>query len=346
MLGIETTTVTLAVLWVCVGSTLLSVLFLWLEFHSAQQLSRSLSGILAAVFFGSAVILWFDGRSPDVFAPFVILATLCLGVRVMYSGRVRQFAKRLAEPKLIWGLLLLICGVASGYLALRINSSDSDKFVGRFSETKFHDVPDIKAVTDAGREIDLFHFDESDDVAEIERGTLAIEMFDHQIIRLGSPDNVSNCHGWIFTGGQYGIHGREVERILLDNGYVEVPDVLAGDLVIYRTPEGEIEHTDVVRLMGADGLILVESKWGAIGVYIHPPEATPFGSNFSFYRSPRKGHLLKLPPVLPTVIHTPIASTTVRDGLCFLATGRETDRSICRGTYPKRQIIQPNRTPF
>jgi hypothetical protein len=344
MLGIEASAVTLAVLWVCVGGTLLSVLFLWLEFHSGQELSRPLSGIFSAAFFGTAVTLWLAGNSADVFVPFVLLATFCLAVRAAYSQRVRHFAKRHAKPKLIWGLVLLASGVTSAYLTLHINAPDpSNGFPGN-SESVVLDVEGIEALTDTGRKIGLFHFGESETVEDLERTTLAADLFAHQIIRLGNPDEVSNCHGWIFTGGQYGVHGRFVETILADNGYVEVPEALAGDVVIYRTAEGEITHTGVVRLMGADGLKLVESKWGIIGVYIHPPEATPFGSNFSFYRSPRKGHLLRLPPDSSTVIRTTIATTNgAGEAVRFFSTERDNDQAISRGAalWLKRSHVLP-----
>lgn len=360
MLGIETSTVTLAVLWVCVGGTLLSVLFLWLEFHSGQRFSRPLSLVFAILFFVIGVTLWFAGHTPDVFLPFLVLATLFFGVRATHSGRVRQFAKRHAQPKVIWGLLLLLCGVASGYFALHINSPKTEMSLVGISGTSLYDVPDIKATTDAGREIELFHFDESDELGELERQTLAADLFAHQIIRLGKPDEICNCHGWVFAGGQFGVHSAAVEDILVDNGYVEVSDVREGDVVVYRTPEGEVEHTGLVRLKGADGLILVESKWGMLGVYIHPPEATPWGSNFLFYRSPRKGHVLKLPTVSPTVIRTAIALTTGERGTYRVpSTEKNNDRSICRGASLRQSrhpalpgnrrlnpVLQPSRHRF
>jgi len=53
-------------------------------------------------------------------------------------------------------------------------------------------------------------------------------------------------------------------------------------------------HTGLVRFVDDDGVILIESKWGPLGVYLHPPEAQPWGHDFTFYRSPRPGHLLRL----------------------------------------------------
>jgi hypothetical protein len=360
MLGIEASTVPVTVLWVCVGGTLLSVLFLWLEFHSGQRLSRPLSLIFAILFLVVGVVFLILGRAPDAFLPFLLLATMFLGVRATHSERARQFAKRHAKPKLIWGLLLLLSGVATGYFALHINSPSTEIDLPGISGTVLYNIPDIKALTDLGREIELFHFDDMDELGELERQTLAADLFAHQIIRLGKPDEICNCHGWVFTGGQYGVHSVAVDDILVDNGYVEVSDVQAGDVVIYRTDDGEIQHTGLVRLTGADGLILVESKWGMLGVYIHPPEATPWGSNFLFYRSSRKGHVLQLPPVSPTVIRTAIASTNGERGAFRVpSTEKNIDRSICRGASLRQSrhpaspgnrrlnpVLQPSRHRF
>jgi hypothetical protein len=38
--------------------------------------------------------------------------------------------------------------------------------------------------------------------------------------------------------------------------------------------------------------ILVEGKWGALGVLLHPVEKSMYGSEYTFYRSGRAGHLL------------------------------------------------------
>jgi hypothetical protein len=36
----------------------------------------------------------------------------------------------------------------------------------------------------------------------------------------------------------------------------------------------------------------VESKWGAYGRFLHAPEAQPFATQYQYWRSPRRGHLL------------------------------------------------------
>jgi hypothetical protein len=60
--------------------------------------------------------------------------------------------------------------------------------------------------------------------------------------------------------------------------------------------------------------VLLESKWAWIGRYLHPPDATPFGQDCTYYHSPRTGHLLRAaagrppeaspdPPALTSTAH-------------------------------------------
>ncbi len=102
----------------------------------------------------------------------------------------------------------------------------------------------------------------------------------------------TNCHGWVFTGGRFWLDVRVVEQVLRDNGYepVEVPRV--GDLVIYRGPGGEIVHSAVVRFADPGRPVLVEGKWGGDEVHLHPVDQSMYGTDFTYYHSPRPGHTL------------------------------------------------------
>ena len=103
--------------------------------------------------------------------------------------------------------------------------------------------------------------------------------------------DASNCHGWVFTGGRYWLSPADVATILTENGYTPVTDPQAGDLVIYRLGT-EIAHTAIVRATGPEIPVLVEGKWGWMGVYLHPVDQSCYGTNVTYYRSSRDGHLL------------------------------------------------------
>ena len=79
--------------------------------------------------------------------------------------------------------------------------------------------------------------------------------------------------------------------ILADNGYTPVTDPRPGDLAVYRQ-NGTVAHTAVVRYVTPGMPVLVEGKWGVAGVYLHPVDASPYGSEFTFYRVDRPTHVL------------------------------------------------------
>ncbi len=112
-----------------------------------------------------------------------------------------------------------------------------------------------------------------------------------QVIRNGTPTDTSNCYGWVFTGGKYLLSPDDVEAILKDNGYMEVHEPQPGDVVIYRQT-GSITHSAVVRYVTEGQPVLIEGKWGAMGVFLHPADKTPYGTDYTFHRSGRRGHLL------------------------------------------------------
>jgi hypothetical protein len=78
----------------------------------------------------------------------------------------------------------------------------------------------------------------------------------------------------------------------LANGYRETQSVQNGDLALF-TRDGQVQHSGIVR-RDATGAVLIESKWGPLGVYLHGIETHPFAKQCALYRSPRSGHLLSI----------------------------------------------------
>lgn len=110
----------------------------------------------------------------------------------------------------------------------------------------------------------------------------------------GPNDPRANCHGWVFTGGRYYVDGKLVDAILHDNRYERVAEPEASDLVVWRDALGIPVHTGIVKAVGQDGFVLVESKWGHTGRYLHEPHHPGYSKDFAYYRSPRSGHLLHI----------------------------------------------------
>jgi hypothetical protein len=139
----------------------------------------------------------------------------------------------------------------------------------------------LVGVTDRGREVELFRW--------VNYATLG-----QDDILADADDGNANCHGWVFTEGGYFLKDPDVEQILRDNGYQPCAKPRTGDLVVYRNPDGAITHTGVVQVTMLGKASLIESKWGMERRFVHPPHVQPYGTLYTFYRSPRQGHSLTI----------------------------------------------------
>jgi hypothetical protein len=113
------------------------------------------------------------------------------------------------------------------------------------------------------------------------------------LVRLVEPSLHCNCYGWIFSGGRYGMYGWQVPLILRDNGYQPVTTPQESDVAVY-VAQGDVVHAGIARIDRLTGSLLIESKWGPFGVFLHAPAAHPFGGVAAYYRSPRGGHANRL----------------------------------------------------
>jgi hypothetical protein len=200
---------------------------------------------------------------------------------------------------------------------------------------EIHVIEGLVALTDRGQPLPLIAYDEEPTLVETELAYLGDERFRSQVIRLAAPTPVCNCHGWVYAGGRFAIQSRYIPELLDDNGYVEVLEPRADDLVIYRGTSGSVEHTGLVRMVGADGLILVESKWGPLGVYLHPVGAQPYGTGHKFYRSSRAGHLVTIVPQasapeseLPLLAGLPSGTSTELDTALSATRSKPGERKV------------------
>ncbi|MBA4188571.1 MAG: hypothetical protein C0467_11275 [Planctomycetaceae bacterium] len=128
-------------------------------------------------------------------------------------------------------------------------------------------------------------------IASGEERFLASAHLTDQVIRKGQGGDQSNCHGWVFADGKFRLSPDDVQLILDDNGYRAVFKPRPGDVIVYRT-NGTITHSGVVRYVTEGQPVLVEGKWGALGIFLHPVDKSAYGTDYSYYRSSRPGHLL------------------------------------------------------
>jgi len=199
------------------------------------------------------------------------------------------------RPHLSSAVLMVLVGVIAAWAVDQSAPPDNPEFTPgeEVVAPKPKLAREVVLVTDQGLRISAFVKPPSAACTSArDEEVRQLRQFENRVVASAAPSNKSNCHGWVFAGGQFSIQGTDVERILKDNGYTEVQRPAWGDLIVYRDPTDVIAHTGIVKGTGADGRVLVESKWGYLGRYIHEPQVQPYGNRFRFYRSDREGHLL------------------------------------------------------
>jgi hypothetical protein len=205
----------------------------------------------------------------------------------------------------ITGALLVAGGLARiQYELAAIELEDYSRIGDMLAMPVLEPEPATLAITDCGTTIPLRTAAEIRDPTElrhVEQEILEAQNRSELVIRKKPPADICNCHGWIFADGQYWISTDDVERILDDNGYQPVSAARPGDLAIYRNSGGHICHSAVVRAVLDDGTILVEGKWGWMGVFLHRVQESCYGEDVTFYHSSRPGHRLVGVPERPGV---------------------------------------------
>jgi hypothetical protein len=101
--------------------------------------------------------------------------------------------------------------------------------------------------------------------------------------RLRSLTGVYNCMGMVFASRRTWAWPEDLGMILSDDEYHRLPgpeQVEVGDVVVYRSPLGAVEHVGLVAqvnidLQQATRRIFVLSKWGALGEYLHQLDDVP-----------------------------------------------------------------------
>ncbi len=155
---------------------------------------------------------------------------------------------------------------------------------------------DAFALTDLGEIVPLYRLTTSPEVFEEYAHSSAdrFKNFNHVGIHREDADRMSNCHGWVFTAGQFLLKGRDVDRILCDNNYFVVSAPKPDDVVIYRDDAGQILHTALVQGVLRDGTVITESKWGIDERFLHLPSDQPYSQTFHYYRTDRPNHLIRI----------------------------------------------------
>ena len=274
-----------------------------------------------AMIFASAAagVFALDSTPEMIFGVIGLLTTATLFTRVTASSCFHRLLISLVsctrKPAFQAGMMALGGVALIGYGMYRFER-DTDQTMdidNAFLEQvvwkpNLHPVVGTVAVTDKGHQVSLQTTDEirtSEEMAEMENTVLDQLTNNRNLIRVCGPDDRTNCHGWVFTGGRNWLSTDNVESILEDNGYRPVSTPAVGDLAIFRDANSKaITHTALVRIVSGEPPV-VESKWGWMGVFLHAVDQSCYGTCFTYYHSDRNGHLLaglglEKTPVIPT----------------------------------------------
>lgn len=277
-----------------------------LVFGGAQRNRIVLRALFSFTACGGAVALLAAATRAELAAQAAGLLTgSVLGTALVGSAwahrRLAALAALARKPVARWGTLA-VCGLAlvvgAGFRFEATDEALSDQqtfdlelMLGRQPNRP---TERARAVTDRGTQVVLKEpqaMRAPELLAAPEEKVLRDTKLDAQVIRSGAPSDASNCHGWVFTGGQFLLGPDDVELILKENAYAEVAEPRPGDVAIYRQ-SGTISHSAIVRYVSEGRPVLVEGKWGTMGVFLHPVDKTPYGTDYAFYRSTRPGHVL------------------------------------------------------
>lgn len=271
-----------------------------LLFHSRRPSATIVMAICASVAGGSL---------PAAYVPFdlALVSIVCsiLGVTVVFvlgSNRlvITKLLGLICRP-VAQSLFLILAGGAAVSLSItQLSSSENEsdeldlELMSVPPHASLQIVKDKNAGTDLGRSLTLrepIESRSSNELLQIDVRTVAERFQRNALLRLQPASDRSNCHGWVFTGGQYWIGPEDVELILEDNGYESVSDPRTGDLVIYRD-HGKIVHSAIVHSAIPGHAVLVEGKWAYLSVFLHSVDDSCYGRVYNYYRSHRSGHVL------------------------------------------------------
>jgi hypothetical protein len=263
--------------------------------------------ILAAVLSVTGAVTALAGLPLYAWWPATVLALVMLALALLRSPLPGWFGRhllRLASQPRAQAVVLFLAGigliVAQAYQLDQQVEQDlafsAQQLTAQSSQPVLDPVLERPAFSDAGRQVALWRAQ-----ATVEEGLSEQELtylrnlgLEQHVIRTSDINLQHNCHGWIFTGGRYWVKGSSVPDILKDNNYEAVSRPGPGDVAVYRNGQGEVMHTALVRAIREDGTILLESKWGRLGCFIHTNTRHAYSSSScTYYRTDRGGHLLR-----------------------------------------------------
>src|SRR6185369_14680725 len=176
----------------------------------SQRFSRRAPGAIVLLLLAVALLGYCLPESRALAVGSSVLAVLVLFAWALSLDAARRQMARVCTAKVVWGFALLASMIASRFLAAHVLHSLDNKSKPQVLDLEDVPVRRTYAMTDAGQPVALFHFRMHSTAAEVKQFIDLHETDLTQIIRLADPNSAANCHGWVFTGGRYGIREAEV----------------------------------------------------------------------------------------------------------------------------------------
>jgi hypothetical protein len=280
-----------------------------LRLVTQKRFKKSQEAVFSVLFVAMSALLFVDAtQASDLFSvqAKVGINLCCLvlfSIGILFSFKsidLRHESHPFWRALRTWILITLgASSIAWSYHRVQVRTAALN-FTGTDSELPGEVALDNQSegFTDNGTKIPLYRLDLTEEMFNefVVNSESNIRPFEHAGVLRAAPDESANCHGWVFTAGQFLLKGSDVERILQDHQYSVVTDPRSQDLVIYRDVTGNILHTALVQAVLPDGTVIAESKWGTLQRFLHLPEDQPYSTIFQFYRTKRPDHLIHVQP--------------------------------------------------
>ena len=242
------------------------------------------------------------GEARSALLPLVLLSSFFGALAVARTPVVGAFSLQgMGLLRHTWVSSACLAGLGLGTIGWQVHSLDRDSALEMESDEinlpgavpqGLEPIPGWVARTDKGRAVPMMRMLGAPTLdAEEQAAYIHSRGLDVRVIQTAPGDTSYNCHGWVFAGGKAWIASASVDEILEDNGYHTVSRPGVGDLVVFRDADGKVSHSALVRAATEDGGILVESKWGFTGRYVHSLEHHAYRADqATFYHTTRGGH--------------------------------------------------------
>jgi hypothetical protein len=221
------------------------------------------------------------------------------------GNRESKFISDSPRHRLISAIAVFIMGPLSAAMyVLYFDAShlvaEADEFQLDFNDRTFvanifrQETPQISAATNDEQPILVYApvADESLLGVLEERERVVVDSLIGRVLRTSEVDARYNCFGWVFTDGLGWLSSKSVADILEKHNYQTTDCPIPGDVVVYSQQDC-ITHVGLVRLV-TGGQVVVESKWGPYGRFLHLPKDQPFPGEILYYRSARSSHEVRI----------------------------------------------------